>query len=143
MKQVENIIIGAGPGGLACAKRLAEQGREVLVLERREVIGPKVCAGGITWSGLVQVVPEALFENTFPDQYVRTNLQHIRISEQEPIIATINRTKLGQWMADKALAAGARIMTGAMVQRIDQGSHCSLYRYREQHRQHRQVPLET
>ena len=54
------LIIGAGPGGLACAKVLAEQGRKVLVLERRQEIGPKVCAGGITWDGLIRLVPEEL-----------------------------------------------------------------------------------
>lgn len=36
---VECIVIGAGVVGLACARRLAAAGREVLVLERHELIG--------------------------------------------------------------------------------------------------------
>ncbi len=116
--KVTNIIIGAGPGGLACAKILAEHGQEVLILERKEVIGPKVCAGGITWSGLLKVVPESLLEGAFRDQYVHTNLQRLRVREQDPIIATISRKNLGQWMARTAVKAGATIYTGARVQSV-------------------------
>ena len=47
MKNFHTVIVGGGPGGLACATLLARQGKEVLVLERNSAIGPKVCAGGI------------------------------------------------------------------------------------------------
>ncbi|MGB1623833.1 MAG: FAD-dependent oxidoreductase, partial [Candidatus Poseidoniaceae archaeon] len=47
MAEVEHrtvIVIGAGPAGTTCARRLAESGVDVLVLERREVIGhPAQC----------------------------------------------------------------------------------------------------
>jgi len=118
MNKVENIIIGAGPGGLACARHLARHGREVLVLERKEVIGPKVCAGGITWSGLLKTVPESLLQRSFASQYVHTNLQHIRVREKDPIIATISRKELGQWMANDAVKMGASVQTSARVSSI-------------------------
>jgi len=121
MERIENIVIGAGPGGLACARLLAGQGRDVLVLEQKKVIGPKVCAGGITWSGLLRIVPESLLEGAFSDQYVHTNLQHIRVSERDPIIATVSREKLGQWMATSARSAGALIKTGTRVSSIANG----------------------
>ncbi len=113
------IIVGAGPGGLACAMRLAAGGRRVLVLERKPVIGPKVCAGGITWDGLLRHVPESLIERGFRDQYVVTNLQRIRVRENNPIIATVDRGRLGQWMAGAAREAGAEIRTSARVMAID------------------------
>ena len=56
------IIVGAGPGGLACATLLAGHGLDVLVLEKKPVPGPKVCGGGITWRGLIQRVPESLVD---------------------------------------------------------------------------------
>jgi len=115
---VDNLIIGAGPGGLACAAKLAENGRSVLVIERKQIIGPKVCAGGITWSGLLAYVPEELIEGAFCDQFVHTNMQHIRVRAANPIIATISRKNLGQWMAATADKAGAEIITGARVQSI-------------------------
>ena len=36
---IDCVVIGAGVVGLACARALAQQGREVLVLESEEAIG--------------------------------------------------------------------------------------------------------
>jgi geranylgeranyl reductase family protein len=113
------LIIGAGPGGLACAKVLAEQGRKVLVLERRPEIGQKVCAGGITWDGLLRVVPEELVERSFPEQYIFSSCQQTVVQEKHPIIATISRKVLGQWMAEQARQAGAELLIDSKVTSID------------------------
>lgn len=116
---INTLIIGAGPGGLACAKTLAEQGVDALVLERKADIGSKVCAGGITWSGLISRVPETLAEQSFCRQYVQTPLQSIYIEEKNPIIATVNRKKLGTMMATQAKDAGATIRTAVLVRKIN------------------------
>lgn len=109
------VIVGAGPAGLTCARILAEHGEEVLVLERKQQIGPKVCAGGITWSGLINKIPGQLEEKRFPTQHIYTNLQKATVTEQEPIIATVNRVKLGQHMANLARKAGAIIQSSCQV----------------------------
>lgn len=119
-KHFHTIIIGAGPGGLACASVLAEKGIDVLVLERNRRIGPKVCAGGITWSGLARHLPAELIEKPFSSQHIRTGHQKTVISSQEPIISTINRENLGQWMAVKAARSGATIKTGTYVTAISE-----------------------
>ena len=51
----EVIIIGGGPGGSSAAKKLAESGMDVLVIERREVIGnPAQCGECIpNWGEVV------------------------------------------------------------------------------------------
>jgi menaquinone-9 beta-reductase len=115
---VHTLIIGAGPGGLACARMLAEHGLKPLVIERKESIGGKVCAGGITWGGLISRVPAGLAEKTFPVQHIITPLQRVRIEEPTPIIATVNRIKLGRHMSRQATEAGAEIMTGWHVKQI-------------------------
>ncbi len=114
-EQTDILIIGGGPAGLSCARELARQGRRVLILERKSHIGAKVCAGGITWSGLLQHVPAELIERPFPSQTIVTNMQRCQIREPMPMVATINRVRLGQWMATRALEAGARIQTNARV----------------------------
>jgi len=118
MKHFEVIIIGGGPGGLACAKILAMAGRQVLLLERKSIIGPKVCAGGITWNGLIQRVPEHLVERAFHKQFIFSSRQKICVRDKKPIIATVNRAKLGQWMMRDAVSAGALIHTGCRVKNV-------------------------
>ncbi len=119
---IHTLIVGAGPGGLACARLLARQGIQTLVLERKKVIGPKVCAGGITWSGLISRVPQIIAEKSFPKQHICTPWQKVCIQEKVPIIATVNREKLGQYMAGQAMESGAKLRTGVLVRQILDGA---------------------
>lgn len=109
------IIVGGGPGGLACAAIAASHGLHTLVLERKKTLGQKVCAGGITWNGLIQKISGDIAEKQFREQYVYTRYQKIRVSADTPIIATVNRASLGQRMAEKARLAGAVIHEGCLV----------------------------
>nr|WP_321467618.1 NAD(P)/FAD-dependent oxidoreductase [uncultured Desulfobulbus sp.] len=111
MEQVDVLVVGGGPGGLACASHLAQRGVRVILAERKPAIGPKVCAGGITWHGLIKLVPENLIERAFPEQLICSDRQRLVIAEKNPIIATVSRDKLGQWMAEQAQNAGVRIRT--------------------------------
>jgi geranylgeranyl reductase len=116
------LIVGAGPGGLACAAKLAQNNLRVLVVDRKSVVGPKACAGGITWNGIVPRVPDHLIEQSFADQTIITRFQNICVSEKHPIIATVNRKELGQFMASEARKCGADIATSALVESITEGS---------------------
>lgn len=118
MQSYDVIIIGGGPAGLASAKILAGHGLDVLVLERKPTIGPKVCGGGITWAGLIKRVPEELIERSFPSQHIQSNFQRTVITAPQPIIATIRRQALGQWMAKETLRAGATIKTSCLVTKM-------------------------
>jgi len=113
------IIVGAGPGGLACATTAASYGLTTLVLERKQFLGRKVCAGGITWNGLLKKIPFDISEKQFAKQQVFTRFQQICVSSPTPIIATVNRETLGQKMALQAVQAGAEIRLGYQVISID------------------------
>ncbi len=129
----QTVIVGAGPGGLACARILGDHGIKTLIIERHETIGAKVCAGGITWGGLISRVPRDIVEKSFPVQHIITRLQKVRIEEPTPIIATVNRKKLGVHMAQQALTAGAEIMTGWQVKGIS--GHTLIIEQKESRRQ--------
>jgi menaquinone-9 beta-reductase len=116
------LIIGAGPGGLTCATKLAQENIKVLVVDRKSVVGPKACAGGITWNGIIQRVPEHLIEQSFKEQTIITRFQNICVSEKHPIIATVNRRNLGQFMAQEALKSGADIATSGLIESISNNS---------------------
>jgi len=54
--ETDVVIVGAGPAGSVAAKRIADSGIKVLVLEKRQEIGaPKRCAEGINTLGLENV----------------------------------------------------------------------------------------
>lgn len=118
MEQFDVVIIGGGPGGLICAQILSESGIKVLLLERKKNIGQKVCAGGITWHGLIQKVPEDLIERVFHEQFIFSACQKICFRKKNPIIATVDRVALGQWMFNNATSAGAQIRLGWHVKNI-------------------------
>ena len=116
------VVVGGGPGGLHCGRILAENGVRVLILERNEVIGSKVCAGGITWKGLIGRVPPELIERSFFSQTITTRMQNITIGSQNPVVATVNRQRLGRFMAKRARAYGADLITGAQVFQIEKNT---------------------
>ena len=119
METFDVVIIGAGPGGLRCATVLARQGLSTLVLERKAVVGPKVCAGGIPYHALAELnIPLELQEASFPTQLIRTPWQQARVHFAEPVITTVNREALGAWQLAEARQAGAIIRTDVAVTAI-------------------------
>ena len=116
---VDTVVIGAGPAGLACAKALAQAGREVVVLERLGRVGPKPCAGGIPAGSLDPDLPPELLERSFRRQRVVTPGQDFFVADSRPIICTVDREKLGSWMRERAEAAGAEIICGVRAERIE------------------------
>lgn len=122
-KWADVVIVGGGPGGLTCAERLAQKGVGVLLLERKSAFGHKVCAGGVTSQGLLPRVPTELLERVFSEQHLISPRQRIVVRDPQPapIVATLSRRRLGQWMARQAAEAGAQLRGGAQVLAVEPG----------------------
>ena len=48
MHHYDVLIVGGGPAGSACARKLVQAGRKVAVLDREEFPRTKLCAGWVT-----------------------------------------------------------------------------------------------
>jgi len=124
MKDKYNVIIvGAGPAGLSCAEVLAKDGKSVLVLEKNNEVGPKICAGGLT----AKVEEEKLLSLQDVDKIFYSIKLHFskickKVIESSPIVTTIDRGKLGKIILEKAVKSGAEIETGVEVKKIKENS---------------------
>jgi len=66
------VIVGAGPGGLSCARALTGSGQRVLVLEKAESLGKKICAGELT----AKVLPDETFDRGRPWTEIHVGNDH-------------------------------------------------------------------
>jgi len=119
MQKTEIIIIGAGPGGLACATELKERGNlDVTILEKNPKISYKVCAGGIDPNLSELGITENIIERRFTKITMSTSWQSAFLRSKNTIIATLNRKKLHENMAEKARESGVKILFGEKVTEI-------------------------
>jgi len=93
------IIIGAGPAGLKCAEQLKNSDFSVLLIEKNKVIGPKVCAGGLTTLSASLDLPKSKMRNF--DKYIfYLGDKKYEINLTNPI-RIIDRDDLGQYLLQK------------------------------------------
>ena len=118
-KYFDVIITGAGPAGLRCAEILSKSSLRVLLLEKKPVIGPKICAGGITRKTLdLMDIPDHLIEYGIKASMIRSSGNFHEGDLPEPAVFMIDRQRFGQWQAGKLDQTGVEIKIGAMVTEI-------------------------
>ena len=115
------IIIGAGPAGLAVAEELKNTRLTVLLIEKNSVIGPKICAGGITDFRERFEVP---LEKT---QGSGNHTIFLEDKKYELVLAnsirTISREDLGQYQLGKIKRAkNITLLKGTLAKSIGPGS---------------------
>ena len=116
------IIIGAGPAGIACAQALAGSSLSVLLVEKNDTIGPKICAGGLT---------RMAFDFGLPEDQARTFYTHaVHIDERPPYrivlthpLKTVSRTALARHHLQQIeKAPNIEIAMGTKVTGLTDGS---------------------
>ncbi|MFH0798025.1 MAG: NAD(P)/FAD-dependent oxidoreductase [Candidatus Woesearchaeota archaeon] len=122
MEKFDAIIVGAGPGGLKCAEILAKNGKSVLVLEKNETIGKKICAAGVTLKAMRYGIPEELFERTFNKFRFYNKDRYVEVEDEKPIVATLSREELGKWQMKEAKKGGAEVRMSSKVTSINEDS---------------------
>jgi geranylgeranyl reductase family protein len=124
------LVVGAGPAGASAAKILSENGRDVMVVDRKTFPRSKLCAGLITWKTLdvlreiFHVDRDTLVSKGIihyhSRQYAIWNRhgQMIR-GELEFPFHLVDRALYDQFWLDMAQQAGARLHLGDGVAEIE------------------------
>ena len=115
------IVIGAGPAGTACAKKLAENGFSVKVFDKRAEIGaPKRCGEGLSEAS-------QQFVGKIPDKCIAHKIKGARLyapdgRHLDAILSTggfvLERKVFDKWLAEEAAKAGATVRANTFISEI-------------------------
>ena len=132
MDKIDAIVIGGGLAGLSAAYKLAEAGKQVILLERGDAPGSKNVTGGRLYVEPVRkylpgIIDKAPFERhvvkemiTVLDDNERASFEYANAKwRQEPYMSyTVLRAKFDCWFADQAAAKGAFIIPKKKVENL-------------------------
>ena len=114
-ESIDLIVVGAGPAGSSCARRAAELGLSVIVLEKSAFPRFKPCGAGLTEKALRLLNGEQVsVEHRRFDAAEITFDWHLSllVRGSETLMATTTRAELDALLARKAEAAGAAVEFG-------------------------------
>ncbi|MEW6447979.1 MAG: NAD(P)/FAD-dependent oxidoreductase [Bacillota bacterium] len=116
------IITGAGPAGAYLAYLLSREGVDVLILEKERLPRYKPCAGGIARKALrfLDFQLDPVIEDTVHTVVLTYhNSRPITISLDQPVVYIVSRDLFDAFMVEKAKEAGATVLDGVRVSRVD------------------------
>ena len=115
---VDVLIVGGGPGGLFMAARLAGRGVRTVVCEEHARVGDPVHCTGVLSSdsfSRFDLPLNATLNHLTEVRFVSPGGIPVDYSTPSPIATVIDRPAFDRALADRALAAGAEIRSGARV----------------------------
>ena len=107
---VDVLIVGGGPAGLAAAEAAASRGARVLVLERQNEIGYPVHTSGGRWVSDMQAlgIPQHLYHPVSKVYFVSPH-REVPLIYDPPVACVMDVRGVYQHLAGRAVAAGASI----------------------------------
>ncbi|MBU0497043.1 MAG: NAD(P)/FAD-dependent oxidoreductase [Candidatus Thermoplasmatota archaeon] len=115
------VIVGAGPTGATAAKKLAESGATVLLIDKRKFPADKPCGGGLP----NRVIKRFPYIEPFIDAisygsttYSMGKKYAFEMKRKSPLLYTVSRKYFDNELVKLALSAGAEIKTETLVSNI-------------------------
>jgi len=107
---VDVLIVGGGPAGLAAAEAAASQGARTLLLERQNEIGYPVHTSGGSWISDMQAlgIPEHLYHPVTKVYFVSPH-REVPLHYHPAVACVLDVRGVYQHLAGRAVAAGATI----------------------------------
>ena len=123
------IVVGAGPAGSAAALALARAGRSVVMVERGPFPGSKNVYGGVVYGRVLDAIVPRWWEEVPVERWVvrrstmvMTEAQSLSIDYRSEAWGaapfngmTTVRSHFDSWLATKATAAGATLLTATVA----------------------------
>jgi len=111
-KRFDFAVVGGGPAGASAARRLAQGGAEVVVLERRRFPRPKPCGGGLSgramrWLGTP--LPPDLIDCEVYAGRAHFGPVTINARQDRRVAVTVTRSRFDHFLLEKAREAGAHV----------------------------------
>src|SRR5690349_12152245 len=125
MRALDVLIVGAGPGGLFMAARLAERGLRTLACEEHDRVGDPVhCTGVLSTESFTtfDLPAEATLNHLTAVRFVSPGGIPVDYATPSPLAAVIDRPTFDRALAARAAAAGAEVRTNARVVALECGA---------------------
>ena len=112
------IVIGGGPAGSHTARRLAEKGHKILILEKQASIGNKSCCTGIIGQECAStfgIENEVIIRTANSATLFPPSGNGLHIYREEPQACILDRAAFDVFMAQRAQRAGAEFNYNSRV----------------------------
>ncbi|MCJ7761579.1 NAD(P)/FAD-dependent oxidoreductase, partial [Candidatus Bathyarchaeota archaeon] len=121
----DTTVIGAGPTGSTVAEAIAKKGYDVLILEEHPKIGlPQHCAGKISANASKELnLPRAgILQEIRGATFCSPDMNLLSVERHDAQAYIFDRAVLDNWLSEKAVDAGAALLTGSRAINISIGS---------------------
>jgi geranylgeranyl reductase family protein len=120
------VVIGAGPAGSITARRLAEQGRDVVLLEEHEQVGQPVHCTGLLGADAFEefdLPSNIILGEAAAARFWGAAGNSVMVRSARIRAAVVDRAALDVWLAGEAAKAGADVRPGCRAEtvRVDGG----------------------
>jgi digeranylgeranylglycerophospholipid reductase len=118
------VVVGGGPAGSSVAYALAKRGAAVTIFEEHPEVGhPSHCAGHLSIRSLrtlgLYSLPKGIVENVFSAaNFYSPRGTKFSVHLDQPVTCSVNRPAFDKFLADKAVAAGAKLELSHRVQSL-------------------------
>ncbi|MBM4346621.1 MAG: geranylgeranyl reductase family protein [Deltaproteobacteria bacterium] len=117
------IVVGAGPGGSTAARFCARSGLKTLLIEKEKFPRYKPCGGCLSLKTiqLLNLDLSPVIENTiFGAKFSYCLKDSFYIESKEPIAYMVMRDRFDQFLKEKALEEGVKILEGEKVVQVQE-----------------------